>query len=218
MDTKTGPFDAVVFDLLTALLDSWSLWNRIAGSDEAGLKWRMEYLRLTYGAGAYRDYGQLVTEAAADAGMVDADKLSAQLIAAFGDVAPWDDMANTLSALKDAPFPPNLAIATNCSDALAAKAVATLGFDFDVVVSAETAGHYKPRPEVYEKVLAELGTAPERTLFVAGSAADVPGAKACGMPVYWHNRLGLAPFPNAPEADWQYDSLAPLANLFHTTT
>jgi 2-haloacid dehalogenase len=26
--------DAVLFDLLTALMDSWSVWNRIAGSED----------------------------------------------------------------------------------------------------------------------------------------------------------------------------------------
>jgi len=29
-------YDAILFDLLTGLLDSWSLWNRVAGSAEAG--------------------------------------------------------------------------------------------------------------------------------------------------------------------------------------
>ncbi len=29
-------YDAVVFDLLTGLIDSWSLWNEIAGSDLIG--------------------------------------------------------------------------------------------------------------------------------------------------------------------------------------
>ncbi|WP_395708628.1 hypothetical protein [Reyranella sp.] len=37
-------YDAVVFDLLTVLLDSWSLWNDVAGSAEAGLAWRRRYL------------------------------------------------------------------------------------------------------------------------------------------------------------------------------
>jgi acyl dehydratase len=47
-------------------------------------------------------------------------------------------------------------------------------------------------------VLQRLGTAAERTLFVAGSASDVPGAKGVGMPVYWHNRVGLPPRDDAP--------------------
>ena len=33
-------YGAVVFDLLTALLDSWTLWNAVAGSEEAGMRWR----------------------------------------------------------------------------------------------------------------------------------------------------------------------------------
>lgn len=57
-------YDAVLFDLLTALLDSWSLWNRIAGNEAAGRAWRAEYLKLTYGCGAYRSYETLVEEAA----------------------------------------------------------------------------------------------------------------------------------------------------------
>jgi hypothetical protein len=38
----TGPVipKAVLFDLLTALLDSASLWNAVAGSDEKGRAWR----------------------------------------------------------------------------------------------------------------------------------------------------------------------------------
>ena len=44
-------YDAVVFDLLTALIDSWSLWNSVAGSPEAGMVWRRRYLEITYGCG-----------------------------------------------------------------------------------------------------------------------------------------------------------------------
>jgi len=80
------------------------------------------------------------------------------------------------------------------------------------VVTAEEAGYYKPRPEPYRAVLAKLGTAPARTLFVAGSAADVPGAKAVGMPVYWHNRMGLAPLDNATP-DYVERSLTPLTEI-----
>src|SRR5258706_7248605 len=55
---------AVLFDLLTALLDSWTVWNSAAGSEAAGRDWRAEYLRLTYGCGAYQPYEDLVREAA----------------------------------------------------------------------------------------------------------------------------------------------------------
>jgi len=61
-------FDAILFDLLTALLDSWTLWNIVAGSPENGRKWRVAYLRRTYETGAYRRYETLVAEAAAEVG------------------------------------------------------------------------------------------------------------------------------------------------------
>jgi 2-haloacid dehalogenase len=57
-------YDAVVFDLLTALIDSWTLWSRAAGSAEDGLRWRREYLALTYAAGPYRPYADIVRQTA----------------------------------------------------------------------------------------------------------------------------------------------------------
>ena len=44
---SAAPVEAVLFDLLTALLDSWSVWNHAAGSAADGLRWRRAYLRLT---------------------------------------------------------------------------------------------------------------------------------------------------------------------------
>ena len=58
-------YDAVIFDLLTALIDSWTLWNDVAGSPDDGMTWRRRYLEITYGCGAYRPYETLVREAAA---------------------------------------------------------------------------------------------------------------------------------------------------------
>ena len=180
-------YDAIVFDLLTALIDSWSLWNDVAGSPAAGRAWRARYLELTYGCGVYRPYEQLVRAAAVDAGLPDA--VADQLTARWNELRPWPEVAGVLGRLG-AHMP--MAVATNCSAALGARAAQRAGGPFKVVVTAESAGFYKPRPEVYSAVLAALGTAPARTLFVAGSASDVPGAQAVGMPVYWHNRVGLA--------------------------
>lgn len=62
-------YSAVMFDLLTALLDSWSLWNEVAGSEEVGVAWRTRYLELTYQAGAYRSYEGIIKEAAHEVGV-----------------------------------------------------------------------------------------------------------------------------------------------------
>lgn len=81
-------------------------------------------------------------------------------------------------------------VVTNCSEELGQMTARQVSTRFEVVVTAERAGYYKPNPWIYGKALAELGVVAERTLFVAGSPFDVRGASAVGMPVYWHNRIG----------------------------
>ena len=199
-------YDAVIFDLLTALIDSWTLWNAVAGSSEAGMKWRRRYLEITYGCGAYRPYETLVREAARDVGLP--ERLGDTLEERWDELSPWPEARGVLDRI---PVP--LAVATNCSIRLGQRAARRVGVLFSLVETAESVGFYKPRPEVYRAVLQKLGTAPERTLFVAGSASDVPGAKGVGMPVYWHNRVGLPPRDDA-RPDFLEKSLEPLAALF----
>jgi 2-haloacid dehalogenase len=200
-------FDAVVFDLLTALIDSWTLWNRVAGSAERGLAWRRKYLELTYQTGAYRPYETVVGDAARLSG-IDSG-CAGELIRRWGELAPWPETPEVLAELgRRVP----LGIATNCSARLGSIAAERSGGHYAVIATAESVGYYKPRPELYRAVLAQLGTDPARTLFVAGSAADVPGAKGVGMPVYWHNRMGLAPLDEC-RPDFIATSLSPLLDL-----
>jgi len=51
------------------VLDSWSLWNAVAGGAEQGRQWRAAYLQITYKTGAYRPYTDLVAEAAEAVGL-----------------------------------------------------------------------------------------------------------------------------------------------------
>jgi FMN phosphatase YigB (HAD superfamily) len=61
--------------------------------------------------------------------------------------------------------------------------------------------------------LDELGLAPGRCLFVAGSAYDLFGTSKVGLPAYWHDRIGMAPPRNAPEPIAHHRSLYPLLEL-----
>ena len=205
-------FDAVLFDLLTALLDSWTLWNIIAGSLEDGRKWRAAYLRLTYETGAYRPYETLAAEAAAEVGL--SPKLAKQLAARYGELEPWPEVREVLGALRREGMV--LGVVTNCSEELAAKAVACTGIPFDAVITAERAGFYKPDPRPYQMALDELDVAPGSCLFVAGSAYDLFGTGKVGLPTYWHDRIGMASPCNTPESIAQHCSLYPLIQLVRT--
>lgn len=198
-------YDAILFDLLTALIDSWSLWNRVAGGEPAGRAWRAEYLRLTYGCGAYRPYETLVREAALASGLTaaHAERLEAQ----WDSLQPWDDAVALLAALAPRY---RLGVVTNCSERLGRRAAARLQVPFDVIVTSERAGHYKPDPAPYRLALHDLGLPAERVLFVAGSGYDLFGTAAVGMTTLWHNRVGLATPEGAPPPAAQSRALRPM--------
>jgi 2-haloacid dehalogenase len=200
---------AVLFDLLTALLDSWTLWDSVAGNAADGRRWRAAYLKNTYGEGRYRPYEALVREAAVEIGLPPA--LGRELAERYGELAPWPEVPDVLAALHGA-VP--LAVVTNCSEALGKIAAARVGIAFDIVVTAERAGFYKPHPQPYRLALEELGVAPGDCLFVAGSAYDLAGAAAVGLPVFWHDRIGMAMPPDAPPPLWRHaTTLQPLTKI-----
>jgi 2-haloacid dehalogenase len=180
-------YDLVLFDLLTALLDSWSLWNSVAGNDEDGLRWRRAYLDITYRTGAYRPYEDLVAEAAVAVGL--SSDLADRLDARYQELTAWPDVVSTLTKLTQAGLP--LGVVTNCSRRLGHIAAERVGIPFSLVVTAEDAGVYKPAPQIYLSALKTMGIEPSRCLFVAGSAYDLIGTAAVGMPTYWHDRIGM---------------------------
>jgi 2-haloalkanoic acid dehalogenase type II len=177
-------YKAVLFDLLTGLLDSWTVWNRVSGSEAAGRRWRAAYLELTYGCGGYRPYESLVAEAARASGLN--EDLAKRLDEQWHSIAPWPEAREILSALKRP-----LGVVTNCSERLGRAAAQRVGVPFDVVVTSERVGFYKPDPAPYRLALSELNMQPGEVLFVAGSGFDLIGTSRVGLDTYWHNRVAL---------------------------
>jgi 2-haloalkanoic acid dehalogenase type II len=193
---------AVLFDLLTALLDSWTVWNAAAGSEAKGRAWRAAYLRQTYGCGAYVPYEDLVRQAAAATGL--SPEAADDLEARWSGLPVWSGAQEVLDALSGTV---KLGIVTNCSRRLGAIAAARLKVSWDCVVTAEEAGHYKPDPRPYRLALSHLGVAPDETAFVAGSGYDLFGTATVGLRTYWHNRVGLLRPDGAPPPDIESDDL-----------
>ena len=205
-------FRAVAFDLLTALIDSWALWIDVANDESLGRSWRRSSLRRVTTAGSYQPYEAIVVEAAVEVGLTSshADQLLTRWAA--GGLRPWPEAPAVLSKLAEAGW--RTAVVTNCSQQLAEAAAAATGHHFDAIVSAEKAKVYKTDPGAYRAGLAALGNpAPEDVLFVAGSAHDVPGAGAVGMPVYWSNRFGEAVPLGAPHPLRNEPDLSELPSL-----
>jgi 2-haloacid dehalogenase len=195
---------AVLFDLLTALLDSWTVWNRAAGSEQAGRLWRAEYLRLTYGCGAYEPYEELVRLAAANTGMP--AQAAGALEANWLSLPAWSGAKDLLQTIRPHT---KIGVVTNCSRKLGLQAANLLGVDWDVVITSEEAGFYKPHPRPYQLALEKLSVTPEQTAFVAGSGYDLIGTQQAGLRTFWHNRVGLSKPVHAPDPEQQSQNLEP---------
>jgi 2-haloacid dehalogenase len=203
-------YDAVLFDLLTALLDSWTLWAEVVGDPRSARRWRERYLALTFSTGRYVPYESLVAQAAVTEGLEPG--LAQRLTQTYDQLRPWPEAPRVLTAI-DAAVP--IGTVTNCSDELGHQAADLVGVPFDVMVTAQSAGAYKPQPEPYRRALDALALPAERVLFVAGSPYDIAGADRVGMDVWWHNRVGMAARPG-PRPIAEHHSLNPLPALLVT--
>ena len=196
---------AILFDLLTALLDSWTLWNESAGSPDEGRTWRAEYLKLTYDRGAYVDYETLVRQAADHVGLPRSapDALTRN----WRNLKPWSGVKEALEKLQ-----PHckLAVVTNCSIALGRQAASNVPIHWDLVLTAEEAGFYKPNARPYLLALDKLGVTAKEAAFVAGSSYDMLGTAPIGLRTYWHNRIGLAPVAGSAAPDIESPTLEAL--------
>lgn len=193
---------AVIFDLLTALLDSWTIWDAVIPPEERriadGTTWRKQYLELTYGCGSYKPYEDLVRQSAQDVGLSSASPKA--LVERYDEIGPWPEVPEVLVKLKNQGI--KLAVVTNCSTDLGFRTVNNLervvrektackDFVFDEIVTAEQSGYYKPHAKPYEDTLKKLGLEAKDALFVAGSPSDIIGASNVGMKVAWNNHIGL---------------------------
>jgi 2-haloacid dehalogenase len=184
-------YEALVCDLLSALLDSWTLWNRVAGGEEAGRRWRLAFLRRVSAGEPYRPFLDLVAEAAREAELP--PRLAEELERRWDELRPWPEAPDVLRRVG---VP--IAVVTNCSERLGVRAAVRVGVELAAVVSTERAGHYKPHPDTYRLALSELNVPPERALYLAGAPYDVSGAAAVGMPVIWHDRARLGSSEGVP--------------------
>src|SRR5258708_6301089 len=120
-DMDAPRFRAIAFDLLTALVDSWSLWIDVAGDEDLGRRWRSTSLQIVTSTGAYQPYELIVRRATAQVGLPP-DRAVA-LLARWGELRPWPEAPDILRRLQGR----RLAIVTNCSQSLAEMASQATG-------------------------------------------------------------------------------------------
>jgi len=111
---------AIGFDLLTALLDTWTLWSAVAGDRPTGMRWHAASQAQLRGK-PYFPFEQIVRESAAEVGL--APVKAEELLRRWGEFDPWPDVTAVLSRLENT----TRFIVTNCSRELCVRAAKRAG-------------------------------------------------------------------------------------------
>lgn len=231
---KLSDFDALSFDCYGTLID-WEHGLKGGLLKVASLTPNapdVETLLETYAEAEARNelenpgirYPDVIARSITAAGEAHGIKVPEELAAQIGASVPswpaFPDSAEALSRLKERY---KLIILSNVDRESFAGSKERLGVEFDMVLTAEDIGSYKPNPRNFEVLLErvqEMGIAPERLLHVAQSLFhDHVPARAAGMTTAWINRRagmegsGATPIPeNAPQPDWTFPSMQAFAD------
>ena len=108
---------------------------------------------------------------------------------------PFSDVLKGLKSLRSSGYV--LAILSNGDRDMLEAAKPHIGFQFDHVISVQSAGYFKPHCKTYATAQAKVGVSRGECLFVANHAFDCIGAKAFGMRTAFIDRR-CRPFGETP--------------------
>ncbi|MEM7748985.1 MAG: HAD-IA family hydrolase [Pseudomonadota bacterium] len=150
-----------------------------------------------------------------------------EMLGLFGTIAathqPFPDSKAALDELRGMGL--KLAALSNIDDASFKQVTSSAGLAFDVVVTAQRVGAYKPDQAHFWAALSDLqalGIPMNRVLHVAQSRrADIVVANAIGLTSVWVNRPGHAfgrvgRGAETAQPDYEIDSLATLVTLLQS--
>jgi 2-haloalkanoic acid dehalogenase type II len=214
-------YDVITFDCYGTLIDWEGGISHAFARQAEGTAWRPDRAQVlkayseiepSVEAGPYRLYREVLTETAQRV----AERLGWQLSqesARFlpGNLPDWQPFPDTNPALQRlAAAGYRLGILSNIDDDLLAGTRRHLSVSFDLIVTAQQVGSYKPAHGHFAEARRRLGG--ERWLHAAQSYFhDVTPACALGIPVAWINRKHEVAAGEA-HADREFHTLTELAD------
>lgn len=125
----------------------------------------------------------------------------------------WRPFLDTNPALELLAKRFKLGILSNIDDDLLAETRKHITVDFELIITAEQVGSYKPGHAHFKEALARAGD--KRILHAAQSYFhDVVPARSLGIPVVWVNRRQETAPTSGPEPNAEVGSLRELAEMF----
>jgi len=215
-------YDVVTFDCYGTLID-WRAGISAAfqeAESRDGLKLPVDDLLRLYAEiepevekEAYRSYRAVLTETARRVGTRVGWPMSEERAAFLAESLPgWRPFPDTNPALERlARAGYALGILSNVDDDLLAATRRHFTVDYELIVTAQQVGSYKPAPGHFTTARQRLGG--RRWLHAAQSYFhDVVPAGALGIPVAWINRHGQPTPEGGVTPDREFDLLSELAD------
>jgi 2-haloalkanoic acid dehalogenase type II len=232
---KISGFDALTFDCYGTLIDwetgivaalrAWAVARGVDVGDAELLAAFSQAESRHQAATPSALYPEILAAVLRDIGtQVGAAPSTAEQIAFGRSVQDWPAFPDSAEALEYLKRYYKLVIVSNIDRESFRHSNAKLGVDFDLVVTAQDVGSYKPAPGHFTRalaLLAELGVGKDKVLHTAQSLFhDHVTAKGFGLTTMWINRhagtgdLGATPPPSAPVTpDFEVPTLAVMVNL-----
>ncbi len=208
----------LTFDCYGTLID-WesgirSFFCSLEGvADPEALLSEWEEIQFRMIGGPYRRYREILAgslrEALAARGLPYRWDLGAAFAESLTRWRPFPDTNPALEELRRRGF--KLGIISNIDDDLLERTAAHFTVSFDLLVTAEQSGAYKPQAASFRLALQRIGGPAYKVAHVAfGERYDLATASDCGMQVVFVNRDGR---PAAFRADAEISTLAELPGL-----
>ena len=191
----------VIFDAYGTLLDVHAAMQAHAARigphwQAVSADWRRKQIEYTWvrslaGSAQHRDFWRLTEEAlawaAAQHGVTDA-ALLAEVLQAYRRLTVYPEVPAMLTRLREMGIA--RAILSNGEPGMLADGVQSAGIAalLDDVLSAESAGVFKPDPRVYRLATDRFGLPAGQIAFVSSNPWDAFGAAVFGFQVFWVNR------------------------------
>jgi 2-haloacid dehalogenase len=211
----------LVFDVNETLLDLTVLephFARVFGDKTMLREWFSQVIQFAEAltlAGEYRNFGEVgraALEMTAEAHDVRLSAEDAQeILGAMRNMPAHPEVPQALSRLKRAGF--RMVALTNSPQATVDTQMKQTNLQeyLERNFSVETVRRYKPAPEPYRMVAAELGVPMNQLRMVAAHSWDVGGAMQAGCAGAFIARPGKALFPLFPKPDVTGKDLAEVA-------
>lgn len=192
--------EIILFDINETVLNLAPLkpkFEQVFGNKEALSLWFSKLLHAStvcITTNVNSNFGELakimLSSVAAHYGCSLTDEQRSELLAHFANLPPHEDIKAALKKLRSNGF--KTVAFSNSSQSLISAQISNSGLTdlFDVILSVEGAGSFKPNPDVYKFAARSLGESAENLRLVATHDWDTHGALTAGLQAAYIDRKG----------------------------